>query len=55
MVTRHLAKTSRELTDAKLLLTMALDELKHYEEHAGPRRVRKRIRGFFGIPAGVEA
>jgi hypothetical protein len=62
MLARQLAEISKQRaelagkhTDASILLTMALAALKPYEEHVEARRVRKRIRKFFQVPAEVEA
>jgi hypothetical protein len=61
MLARQLAEASKErarlaaeLTNARVLLTMGMAALKPYEAHIEPRRVRRRIKEYFQIPAEVE-
>jgi hypothetical protein len=53
-VSKERARLAAELTNARVLLTMGMAALKPYEAHIEPRRVRRRIKEYFQIPAEVE-
>lgn len=55
MVSRSLADVSKKLTDARVILTMALTALKGFRQYVEARKVYHRIRTYFDLPPEVDA
>jgi hypothetical protein len=55
MLARRLADVSTKLTDARVILTMALSALRGFRQYVEARKVYRRISAYFQLPPEADA